>query len=163
MQNAYGFNDSEQKKLVRQSSRGSCRSVRSSLSVGAPVRLNKNRFNGKQLLTELPIVTLMPSLKKQNEKAEHPEEGEFDEEKEQAQLEEARKRKERAKKMREQQEKMLADMKAKKEMKLKEEEDKIIKAQKSITKAREQAKANFDSIHASNKLENELSVDGSAK
>jgi len=41
----------------------------------------------------------MPSLKKQNEK---PPVEEFDEEKEQAQLEEARKRKERAKKMREQ-------------------------------------------------------------
>ena len=102
MQNAYGVHDlgaDSKKHLIRQNSRTSCRSVRSSLSVGAPVLSKTNRFQGKSLLTDQPVVTLMPSLKKQNEK---PPVEEFDEEKEQAQLEEARKRKERAKKMREQ-------------------------------------------------------------
>lgn len=70
----------------------------------------------------------------------------FDEEKEQAMLEEARKKKERGKKMREAQEKMLADMRAKKEAKEKQENDKKIKYEKQLKAAREQVKANYELV-----------------
>lgn len=55
---------------------------------------------------------------------------ELDEEKEQAMLEEARKKKERALKMREMQQKMLADVKAKKDAKEKEELEKKARYEK---------------------------------
>lgn len=70
----------------------------------------------------------------------------FDEEKEQALLEEARKKKERAKKMREMQEKMLAEVKAKKEAKEKQEEEKRNRYEKQLKAAREQVKANYEMI-----------------
>ena len=136
MNGAYGQplaeNAQPRKELRRQSSRNSTRSVRSSHSVSTPVtgrKLGRGRFGpvlGSKLLKEPAVLNLMPSLKQHNQAPVEAEEV-FDEEKEQQLLEEARKKKERAKKMREQQEKMLADMKAKKEAKLREEEDKKIK------------------------------------
>lgn len=56
---------------------------------------------------------------------------------------------------------MLADMKAKKEAKIREEEEKKIKEQKKLAKAREQTLANFESIPLQQK--DDATDDGSTK
>ena len=118
-------------RLQRVSSRGSVRSQKSTQSA-TPIINRQSSGLGKigQGLEDLVMVP--PEI--------------FDEEREQAELEEARKRKERAKKMREQQEKMLAKIQEKKDAGAKEEEERKRKVEKKLAKAREQVKANYELI-----------------
>lgn len=91
------------KRLNRQGSKQSVRSVRTSHSVNTP-QLTRKQVGA--IVKQSPIeVKVMPSLKKQLNEKQPKEEEEiilFDEEREQQLLEEAKKKKERAKKMREQ-------------------------------------------------------------
>jgi hypothetical protein len=130
---AYNISESEmeqlgiKKRLQRANSRGSIRSVKSAHSATPVMSRYKSGKHqpGQGALQKAGghgDIDLMPSLKKQNQVLVASDALVFDEEREQAQLEEARKRRERAKKMREQQEKMLNDLKAKKDAKAKEEE-----------------------------------------